>query len=328
MDSMEFAKVIPRLRVFETRLLDKAKLDRMIDSSSAEDVIKILKETEYSNIMTNVKKAEDYENMLSLELERVYKELYDMCANKKIVDIMSIKYEYHNIKVLLKGKFLNKDFSDILIPIGRMDIVKFKNIIIENDYTDLTKIMRLGIEETITRFNLTKDSQLIDMILDMYMFEELREIAQELNDKFVTKYIKAQIDLTNIRTLLRVKNQNKERDFLQRALIKGGIIDIDTLMSLFNDAASNIPVKLSHTDYYEMLKNNTTYEGGVLEKSMDNYIMKLMKDAKMIPFGMEPIIAYIYAKETEIKVIRIIMVGKLNNINAEIIRGRLRDVYV
>lgn len=328
MDSMEFAKVIPRLRVFETRLLDKAKLDRMIDSSSAEDVIKILKETEYSNIMTNVKKAEDYENMLSLELERVYKELYDMCANKKIVDIMSIKYEYHNIKVLLKGKFLNKDFSDILIPIGRMDIVKFKNIIIENDYSDLTKTMRLGIEETITRFNLTKDSQLIDMILDMYMFEELREIAQELNDKFVTKYIKAQIDLTNIRTLLRVKNQNKERDFLQRALIKGGIIDIDTLMSLFNDAASNIPVKLSHTDYYEMLKNNTTYEGGVLEKSMDNYIMKLMKDAKMIPFGMEPIIAYIYAKETEIKVIRIIMVGKLNNINAEIIRGRLRDVYV
>ena len=103
MDSMEFAKVIPRLRVFETRLLDKAKLDRMIDSSSAEDVIKILKETEYSNIMTNVKKAEDYENMLSLELERVYKELYDMCANKKIVDIMSIKYEYHNIKVLLMG---------------------------------------------------------------------------------------------------------------------------------------------------------------------------------------------------------------------------------
>lgn len=328
MDSMEFAKVIPRLRVFETRLLDKAKLDRMIDSSSAEDVIKILKETEYSNIMTNVKKAEDYENMLSLELERVYKELYDMCANKKIVDIMSIKYEYHNIKVLLKGKFLNKDFSDILIPIGRMDIVKFKNIIIENDYSDLTKIMRLGIEETITRFNLTKDSQLIDMILDMYMFEELREIAQELNDKFITKYIKAQIDLTNIRTLLRVKNQNKERDFLQRALIKGGIIDIDTLISLFNDAASNIPVKLSHTDYYEILKNITTYEGGVLEKSMDNYIMKLMKDAKMIPFGMEPIIAYIYAKETEIKVIRIIMVGKLNNINAEIIRGRLRDVYV
>ena len=42
----------------------------------------------------------------------------------------------------------------------------------------------------------------------------------------------------------------------------------------------------------------------------------------------EPLLAYIYAKETEIKVIRIIMVGKLNNIAEEVIRERLRDIYV
>ena len=61
---------------------------------------------------------------------------------------------------------------------------------------------------------------------------------------------------------------------------------------------------------------------------VDNYIMDLMKSAKMIPFGGEPLLAYIYAKETEIKVIRIIMVGKLNNIAGEVIRERLRDIYV
>ena len=36
----------------------------------------------------------------------------------------------------------------------------------------------------------------------------------------------------------------------------------------------------------------------------------------------------IYAKETEIKLIRIIMVGKLNNVAEEVIRERLRDSYV
>lgn len=56
--------------------------------------------------------------------------------------------------------------------------------------------------------------------------------------------------------------------------------------------------------------------------------MNMMRDAKIIPFGVEPVIAYIYAKETEIKIIRIIMVGKLNNIAAEVIRERLRDIYV
>ena len=67
---------------------------------------------------------------------------------------------------------------------------------------------------------------------------------------------------------------------------------------------------------------------GVLEKLVDNYIMNMMKEAKMIPFGGEPLLAYIYAKETEIKVVRIIMVGKLNNIAEEVIRERLRDIYV
>ena len=37
MDIMQFTQVIPRLRVLETRLLDKAKLDRMIDSKSADE---------------------------------------------------------------------------------------------------------------------------------------------------------------------------------------------------------------------------------------------------------------------------------------------------
>ena len=55
--------------------------------------------------------------------------------------------------------------------------------------------------------------------------------------------------------------------------------------------------------------------------------MNMMKEAKMIPFGGEPLLAYIYAKETEIKVVRIIMVGKLNNIAEEVIRERLRDIY-
>ena len=44
--------------------------------------------------------------------------------------------------------------------------------------------------------------------------------------------------------------------------------------------------------------------------------------------GPEPVIAYLLAKENEIKIIRIIMVGKINRLPTEEIRERLRDVYV
>jgi len=61
---------------------------------------------------------------------------------------------------------------------------------------------------------------------------------------------------------------------------------------------------------------------------MDNYIIELNKQSKYVHFGPEPIFSYIVAKETEIKVLRIIMVSKLNNIPPDRIRERLRDLYV
>lgn len=305
----------------------------MVDSKSAEEVIRILQETEYANVMSDVKRSEDYEFMLSSELKRVYEEMYDMSPSKSLIDIMTIKYDYHNVKVILKGMFLEKDFSNMLIPVGKTDVNRMKVSIDTNSLSDFEPIMRKAIEETIEDFNAKKDPQRIDIILDKYMFEEMKEIAKSLDDSFIEKYVKALIDLTNVKSLLRIKKQNKGREFLLSVVIDGGAIDNETLVSLLNDSAENIPSKLSHTNYEYVLRDGVeeylkTGSAGLLEKLIDNYIMDMMKDAKMIPFGGEPLLAYIYAKETEIKVIRIIMVGKLNNITGEVIRERLRDIYV
>ncbi|WP_294371942.1 V-type ATP synthase subunit C [uncultured Clostridium sp.] len=333
MDEMQFSQVIPRIRVYETKLLDKAKIDRMIDSHSAEEVLKVLQETEYANVMTNVKRAEDYEVILGGELKRLFTVMYDISPVKSLVDLMSIKYDYQNIKVILKGMFLKKDFSYLLIPVGTIEGNSLKNMIENGNLSELPHLMREGVEEVKLSFENTNDPQVIDIILDKYMFKSLVEIKNEINDRFVTKYVDALIDSTNLKTLLRVKKQNKGREFFASVIIEGGSIDKDKLISMLNDAAENISTKLAYTDYAEFIRSGIEYytkTGSVslLEKLADNYVMDMMKEAKIIPFGVEPLLAYIYAKETEIKIIRIIMVGKLNNISAEVVRERLRDIYV
>ena len=95
----------------------------------------------------------------------------------------------------------------------------------------------------------------------------------------------------------------------------------------------NIISKLSTSIYSDLIKEGVesyiaTNSANLLEKLSDNYIMDLMKSGKLVTFGPERILSYIYAKETEIKIIRIRMVGKLNNITEEVIRERLRDIYV
>ena len=229
--------------------------------------------------------------------------------------------------------FLQKDFSHMLIPVGMIDVQTLKHSIENNNLGDLNETMKEGIIKAKEVFEETKDPQVIDIILDNTMFKEMREIAKQIDDKFVDKYVKVTIDSTNIKTLLRVKKQKKDKDFLEEVIIEGGEIDKDTLISMLHDAPENISNKLAFTNYGEMIKlgiEDFTKSGSVneLERLVDNYIMNMMKEAKYIPFGVEPLLAYIYAKETEIKIVRIIMVGKLNNISGEVIRERLRDIYV
>ncbi|EKS4342834.1 V-type ATP synthase subunit C [Clostridium sporogenes] len=333
MDALLFTQVIPRIRVLETRLLDKTKLDRMIDSSSPLEALKILEETEYSIFMSKVKRPEDYEILLSNELKRVYHLLYEISPVKSLVNMMSLKYDYHNIKVMIKGKILNKDFTDIIIPVGNVPIEKLKTFIDNEYYRDLNPIMRKAIEDALEEFGTNKDPQRIDIILDKYMFEQMLSLNKEIGDEFLDKYLKSLIDLNNIKTLLRVKKQNKDKNFFTSVIISGGFIDKDKLITLLNDSVENIPAKLSYTDYGEVLRvgidaYSKTGSINIFEKLSDNFIMEYMKRAKYISFGPEPIISYLYAKENEIKVIRIIMIGKLNNMKSEIIRERLRDIYV
>jgi V/A-type H+-transporting ATPase subunit C len=332
MDNMNFTQAVARLRVLETRLLNKVKIERMIDSNSAEDVLKILQETEYSGLMGNIKIAEDYNVLLKEELKRVYSLMYKVSPNRTIVDIMSLKYDYHNIKVLLKGRALDKDFSHMLIPVGTIDIEKLKLYIETMEYRDLNPIMREGILKTEKSYEELKDPQKIDTIIDKYMYTDMLARAKVLNVDFIINYIKRSIDFTNIKTIIRLKKQEKNITFLKEVMLDGGDIDDDILVKAFNEPIENMANKFALSKYGEVITQGIeeyiqTGKLSALEKLSENFIMKNLKDAKYVSFGPEPIFAYIAAKETEIKIIRIIMVGKLNNVSADVIRERVREVY-
>lgn len=332
MDVMKFTQAVSRIWVLETRLLDKSKVERMIEASSASEVLRILNETEYANVSATVKRPEDYEEILAAELKRVYDLVYEISPIKDVVKIMSLKYDYHNAKVLLKEKLLGKDLSSMLIKLGNLDLIEIKRKIDSDNLRSLNGTLGKGIQEAMKAFEETKDPQKIDIIIDKYMYKELVELNKSLNYKFIDNLVKAMIDSTNIRTLLRIKKQNKGRDFAQEVIVNGGAIDSNKLISLLNESPENIMSKLQSTIYSDLIKEGfegyiATESASLLEKLSDNYIMELMKNSKLVTFGPEKLLSYIYAKETEIKVIRIIMVGKLNNIAEEVIRERLRDIY-
>lgn len=333
MDRMDFTHAVARLRVMEKRLLDKNKVERLLDASGAEEVLRILQETVYSEGINNIESTYEYEKVLKEELVNLYDSLYKISPVKDVIDIMSMRYDYHNIKVLIKAKALNKDLSNILIPIGTIKVDTLKNCIVTGDLKPLGKDVADAIKNIETKFEETKDPQVIDVLLDKYMFNSMLLKAKEMNIDYITRYVLESIDITNIKTMLRVKKQNKDGRFLESVLIPNGTINTRIYLEGLNDSLEGFIAKISRTAYSKVLSSileEYAASGNIssLDALYDNYIMSHVRDAKRVNFGPEPIIAYIIAKETEIKIIRIIMVGKINGVSTEIIRERLRDLYV
>ena len=50
--------------------------------------------------------------------------------------------------------------------------------------------------------------------------------------------------------------------------------------------------------------------------------------ARRIPFGEQPVIGYLYAKETELTAVRTIFAGRAAGLDGDTIRQRLRDTYI
>jgi V/A-type H+-transporting ATPase subunit C len=333
MDRMDFIQGVTRTRVLENRLLSRMRIDRMIEAKDIEEIFKILNETEYSGAVAGISRGEEYEKILSNELIRVYKLMREISKESVVVDLLALKYDYHNLKVLIKEKVLNKDQSHLYVPIGTIEYQAIKSALIEGDLRDLPKEFRNAIEHVQHDLDTNHDPQRIDIILDRFYFEHLYNMAKDTGIDLFINYVKDMIDFINIKSAIRIKKQGKDMKFFEDVILPNGNIDKDTVLYTLNDSIENMIHKFRNSKISSgLIKGLDSYRNTNrltdLERYMDNYLMDLNKPSKYINFGPEPIFSYIIAKETEIKTLRIIMVSKLNNLSPDVIRERVRDLYV
>lgn len=333
MSDNKYLYSVTRIRALETKLIEKSKLERMIEAKDGEEVFKILSETEYAVLISELSGVSDYETMLAKELVRTYSLINQISPSPELTNIFLYKYDIHNLKVLLKSSFLGEENDYLLIDIGTIPINKLKEYVKEKDYSELNPIIRNGIENINNSFSYKADPQVIDFILDKSLFELMYKTAYESKSMFLVDYLKSLIDLTNIKSLIRLKDIGLGRDYLEKVIIDNGKLDKGFFVEMFDEPTEMLIEKLVVSDYHKVIEEGIssylkTKRLTKFEKLSDDYVFEIAKRGKYIAFGIEPIIGYILAKENEIKAIRMIMVGKINEIPNEVIRERLRDVYV
>lgn len=333
MNRSDFIQGVTRTKVIETRLLSQDKINRMIESNDVEEALRLLNESEYSDSFKGVLVSADYEKILSNELIRIYDLMRDVSADPVVVDLLALKYDYHNMKVMVKEKIYKKDLSDLYISVSVLASDFMKEAYITQDFSQISKEFKTAIDAVEEDFEKSSDPQRIDFIFDEYYFKHLYNMAKSTKTELFVNYVQDMIDFTNVASLIRLKKQNKDIEFCKDVILENGNIKKDDILAAFNDSIDDMmdrfkDSKISNSLIKGLDSYKETSSLSILEKYKDDYLMDLNKASKYINIGPEPIFSYIVAKETEIKTLRIILVAKLNNLSPDVIRERVRELYV
>lgn len=322
----DFLYATMRIRALERFLLNHEQIERMLEAKSVEDTVKVIVECGYDEFPYD--SLPQIENALSRERTRVYMLLRSFVPVREIVDTFQIKYDYHNVKVILKSEAMLVDGSRLLIGAGRFSPSVLTDAIQKSDYLAIPKPMQLAIEEANELLSRTFDPQLSDLVLDRACYDEMLTTASKSGSNYMVNYVRLSIDIANLKIAVRSVRAGKKNEFLRRALIAGGHIEPEKLFS-FGSGLS-----LEKTFYATPLEQAAALgdtlaspsEGAglsVLDELCDNALSGYLGKARMIPFGEAPIIAYMASKELEYTIVRTILSGRLSNLPSDSIRQRL-----
>ena len=324
----DYLFISTNLRAKERGLLTAARMDRMIDAATVDDAAKVLVEIGYNEFSPTSDR--ELNQALAAEREKVFQELYRYVPDKAVVDVFRVKYDYHNVKTMLKGLAAGVPCQHLLVDAGRMGAKELAKAMEERDYAALPEPMQAPVQEAAEVLATTSDPQLSDFILDDAYYQEMLKAAQATGSDFLKRYVQANIDAANLRSAVRTMRMNKGGDFLRKVLFAGGTIPVDSVLSAA--LGGNLE------DLYRTTQLRTAAElgaaaiqGGSLtafEKACDDAVTSFVMGAKSVPFGVEVVIGYLVAKEIEFTAVRIIMASRMAGISGETIRERLRESYV
>lgn len=319
-----YAYACARLHSIENRMPDSDAFMRLCESATVDDVIKALADHGY----------DISENMLLLdeELKKTLLLIKKIAPAREYLMIFYLKNDYHNLKVLIKSERLLSDNTALLEENGSYATGELSQIIRDREYSKLPKYMRDALIRISDEFAKTSDPQLIDIILDEAYFSHCFYIANKTGGIFLTQYLKLTADTRNIVTFFRVKRSRLGVPFLEKVLINHGNVPIKAYALAYDKSVDEATREFGGDRYesiiklgYESMSNSDTLTR--LEKAADELLITFIKRYRYAPFGIEPVIAHITAKEYEIKNIRIILSGITNGLMPDMIKERVRMSY-
>ncbi len=318
-----FIYAVARVRSHELSLLNESVMAQLISAPGEEDCLRILNEKGWGAQGTSG------EDMFAAETKKTWDFIRELVPEDqmKIFDVFRLSDDYHNLKAAIKESCIGGTHPGIFVSGGTIPAGKLEEALASSDYESLPEDLQAVAQQAKELLLTTRDGQLCDITVDRAALEAIRKAGEATGEKLLRDYGELVCATGDIKIAIRAARTGKDRAFLDKALAPCSSLDTAALAEAASAGNDQILAYLERTDYAdavpELKKSLASFE-----RWCDDRMIERIRPEIHNPFGIGPLAAYILARESEIKTVRIILAAKRNGLPEAMLRERVRETYV
>jgi V/A-type H+-transporting ATPase subunit C len=314
----KYTYALGAIRAREVRLISKKRFEELLTSEDVPELIAALHDTDYGQYLRNVGKS-GFEGALQDAKVALYNDIGKLINDVEIMKVLRAKYDFHNITVLLKGKIAEQNFSDKCSPLGSIPVTELEQIFKEEKYGQLPAYLKKGVEAGIEAYySNERNPQRLSFAIDSVMAETLTSYSE---NSFLNTYYRLWVDLTNLKTILRLFFLRKYQDLIGFAVLYGGNIGGEAIKKARMENVDSLEIIYRGTIYNSLLEWRNSFS--ILERESENLLISYLKSVAFESIGVEPVISYLLIRENEIRNLRTVFIGKTSGVGENLIKERL-----
>ncbi len=323
-EDWRYAFQTAQVRSLETQMLTRTALSDMANASDFPSAASALSGTEY----TLPQGAGGFELEAVLRQRRAaVRDLFDnLMLDERVVELFRSRDDYANLRLVLRRVLTDKPVGTDYSPEGNVPPEVLRQAFEEQNYATLPVFLQTAADEAVLAFYQGKDIRQIDNSIDHSQAAYKLDTAQVADGSvFLTSLFRIQIDLTNIRTMLRVKFLEADP---RGVFLEGGFVEEDRLRQGVEMPYETLGSLFFATPYHHIVDAGAGYvatHGSFLkvEQQCDEYLLGYLRQTIQITAGPQPVIAFLLAKEHEIRTVRLILTAKRNHLDTKLILDRM-----
>lgn len=323
MSEMEYTYAVARIRALEVSLFSKGTIDQLMACKSYDQALSLIVEKGWGG--TDVPREADA--IMAEERNKIWATVRELGIPMKIFDVLSYPNVFHNLKTAIKEVYTDTRRDDFFYQGTIPSMEDIRDIVAKKEFYRLPKSMEAAAQEAYETIFHTGDGQLCDVIIDQACLKAIDEAGKDSGEDIIERYADIIVTVANIKIALRCEKTRKPLEFMQRAMVAGGRLDADRLAKAALTGFDAICDYLSTSGLSEAAEA-IKVSPSAFECWCDNYLIDMIRSQKYEAFTIGPIVAYVLARENEIKTVGIVLSGKLNGLTEESIRERVREMYV